>query len=213
MAAKKTTKTEEVKNISVSLNIKTIQIPIEGISPLIVSRFDEKSKQQIEESGKAEKSLKQGGKKKNIADPQEQYEKSIYYFADGKRTGIPAVAFKAAMVTTAYRTYGRPMTTTRAAFHVIADDMATGLVEIHGEHRMREDMVRVGGIQKVASPRYRAEYPVWSAVVTIEFIEDVITESELVGLLNAAGFTNGVGEWRPEKSNSGSFGLFRVMNS
>lgn len=210
MATKKTEATE--KQIVVSLNLKTIQVPIEGIAPLIVSRFDEKSKQQIEESGKAEKGLKQGGKKKNIADPQEQYEKSIYYFADGKTCGFPAVAFKAAMVTAAYRNYGRQMTVTRSSFHVIADDPATGLVKINGEHRMREDMVRVGGIQKVAAPRYRAEFPSWSAVITIKFMEDVITESELIGLLNTAGFACGVGEWRPEKSNSGSYGLFQVVN-
>lgn len=210
MATKKTEATE--KQIVVSLNLKTIQVPIEGIAPLIVSRFDEKSKQQIEESGKAEKGLKQGGKKKNIADPQEQYEKSIYYFADGKTCGFPAVAFKSAMVTAAYRNYGRQMTVTRSSFHVIADDPATGLVKINGEHRMREDMVRVGGIQKVASPRYRAEFPSWSAVITIKFMEDVITESELIGLLNTAGFACGVGEWRPEKSNSGSYGLFQVVN-
>ena len=57
MSTKKSN-TEE-KEIIVSLNIKTIQIPIKGTTPLIVSRFDEKSKQQIEESGKA--GLKQGG--------------------------------------------------------------------------------------------------------------------------------------------------------
>lgn len=205
-------KNEETKDIRVSLNIKQIKVRIVGVAPLIVSRFDEKSKQQIEESGKAEKGLKQGGKKKNIADPQEQYEKSIYYFADGKTYGFPAVAFKAAMVTAAYRTYGRPQTTTRSAFHIIADDQATGLVKLEGKPQMREDMVRVGGIQKVASPRYRAEFPVWSATLTINFLADVISEEDIVGLANAAGFTCGVGEWRPEKSNSGSFGLFQVAN-
>lgn len=205
-------KKEETKDISVSLNIKQIKVHIVGVAPLIVSRFDEKSKQQIEESGKADKGLKQGGKKKNIADPQEQYEKSIYYFADGKTYGFPAVAFKAAMVTAAYRTYGRPQTTTRSAFHIVADDPATGLVKLEGKPQMREDMVRVGGIQKVASPRYRAEFPVWSATLTINFLADVINEEDIVGLANAAGFTCGVGEWRPEKSNSGSFGLFQVAN-
>ena len=83
MATKKA-KEGEVKNIVTSLNLETIRFNIEGIAPLIVSRFDEKSKQQIEEIGKIEQGLKQGGKKKNISDPKEQYEKSIYYFADGK---------------------------------------------------------------------------------------------------------------------------------
>ena len=49
--------------------------------------------------------------------------------------------------------------------------------------------------------------------ITIQFLEDKFTEKDIVGLLNAAGFTGGVGEWRPEKSNSGSFGLFRVVSS
>lgn len=207
-----TKKKEEEKKIIVTLNIKTVKIPIVGVSPLIVSRFDEKSKQQIEEIGKADTKLKQGGKKKNIVDPSEQYERSIYYFADGKTCGFPAVAFKAAMVTAAYRTYGRPQTVTRSAFHVIADDPATGLVKINGEHRMREDMVRVGTINKVAAPRYRAEFPAWSAVLTVQFLEDTFSEEDIFGLVNAAGFSCGIGEWRPEKANSGSFGLFRVAN-
>lgn len=83
MATKKSTE-NEVKDINVSLNLKTIQIPIRGIAPLIVSRFDEKSKQQIEESAPGK--LKQGSKKK-VTSPEEQYEKSIYYLSDGS---VPA---------------------------------------------------------------------------------------------------------------------------
>lgn len=211
MAAKKTTKAteSEVKNISVSLELRTIQIPIEGIAPLIVSRFDEKSKQQIQES--APTKLSQGKKKKGIEEPEDQYKKSIYYMSDG-RTGFPAVAFKAAMVRAAQVVYDMQMVKTRTLFRVIADDPDTGLVEIFGEHRMREDMVRVGTMTKTASPRYRAEFPSWSAVLTIQYIKDAITEEQIVGLVNSAGFCCGVGEWRPEKSNSGSFGLFRVVN-
>jgi len=217
MAKKKETEAKEIKqatekDITVSLNLKTISIPIEGISPLIVSNFSKKSERQIKEAGLAA-GLKQGGKKKNICDPQEDYENSLYYFADGKTCGLPARSFKCAMVTAGYRAYGKKMTITRSSFHVIADDPATQLVKINGEHRMREDMVRVGTVNKVASPRYRAEFPVWSAVITIKFLADVITETELVGLLNAAGFTCGVGEWRPEKSASGSYGMFRVVSN
>lgn len=212
MATKKATDTE-VKKIVATLNLKTIQINIEGISPLIMNNFSEKSGKQLKEIAEAEKGLKQGGKKKNISNPEEDYQNSLYLFSDGKTVGMPAVAFKAAMVTAAYRTYGRPQTVARSAFHVLADDPATGLVKINGQHRMREDMVRVGTINKVASPRYRAEFPSWSATLNIQFLSDVISEEEIVGLANAAGFTCGVGEWRPEKCNSGSFGLFRVAES
>ena len=215
MATKKTTKADEAKEIDVELNLKTIKVPIVGVSPLIVSRFDEKSKQQIAEIGATEQGLKQGGKKKNIADPEDQYKRSLYVFEDGKSFGFPAAAFKAAMVTAAYRSYGRAQTVTRSSFHVLADGKSTDgkdLVKIIGDHRMREDMVRVGP-QKVASPRYRAEFPSWSAVITIIFMEGVITEKEIIGLLNTSGFTCGVGEWRPEKSNSGSFGMYKVEST
>lgn len=205
------TKKKEEEKIITELNLKEIKIHIQGIAPLIVSRFDEKSKQQIAEIGKADVGLKQGGKKKNIVAPEEQYLKSLYLFADGKTCGFPAVAFKSAMVTAAYRTYGKPQTVTRAAFHVIADDPETNLVRIHGKHRMREDMVRVGGVSKVASPRYRAEFPIWEAYLTIRYIADTYSAKDIITLVNTAGFACGVGEWRPEKSNSGSFGLFTVV--
>ncbi len=208
-----TKKKEEEKEIIVSLNIKTVKVPIVGVSPLIVNRFDPKMKQQIEDNARAAAGLKQGGKKKNIADPKEDYEQSLYRFADGKTCGFPAVAFKAAMVTGAYRAYGKPQTISQFSFHVIADDPATGLVKINGEHIMREDMVRVGTINKVASPRYRGCFPSWSAVLTIQFLADTFSESEIFNIVNAAGFGCGVGEWRPEKAKSGSYGLFRVANS
>lgn len=199
----------DVQQINVSLNTNTIRIPIVGVAPLIVSRFDEKSKQQIQESAPGK--VKQG--KKAAADPQEQYEKSIYYLSDGKTYGFPAVAFKAAIVRAAKEVYDFPMTSVRTKLHVIADDPGTGYVEIKGKPQMREDMVRVGAMNKVASPRYRACFPSWSAVLTIRYISDTFTPEQIVAFVNAAGFCCGVGEWRPEKSNSGSFGLFEVANT
>ena len=203
---------EETKVVKLyGLQFATIQVPIVGVTPLIMHRFDEKSKRQMDEAAEAEKGLKQGGKKKNIADPKEDYENSIYYLSNGKDYGFPALAFKAAMVSAAYRAYGKKMTIANSAFQVLADDSETGLVKINGTPRMREDMVRIGGITKVASPRYRAEFPTWSAIITIKYLADIVSESELVGYLNAAGFSVGIGEWRPEKS--GDKGMFEVLAS
>jgi len=216
MATKKATKSAEaqqVKDIVVGLNYSTITIPIESISPLIVNHFSHSTDclEQPDE-GIWENTSKPKPKKKEKPTPQEEYESSIYYFEDGVRTGFPAVAFKAAMVRAAKEVYGRVMLSTRSLFHVIADDEATGLIEIHGEHQMRFDVVKVGGMSKVSAPRYRAEYPVWGANITIRYIENAVTPQELVAFLGAAGFTCGIGEWRPEKCNSGSFGLFKVAD-
>ena len=211
MATKKAAATAapEVQQINVSLNTNTIRIPIVGVAPLIVSRFDEKSKTEIAE--KAPGKLKQG--KKAVSTPEEQYEKSIYYLSDGKTYGFPAVAFKAAIVRAAKEVYDFPMTSVRTKLHVIADDPATGYVKINGTPQMREDMVRVGAMTKVASPRYRACFPSWGTVLTIRYISDTFTPEQICGFVNAAGFCCGVGEWRPEKSNSGSFGLFEIANT
>lgn len=84
-----------------------------------------------------------------------------------------------------------------------------GLIEIHGEPRMREDMVRLE--TGVADLWYRAEYPEWSAALRISYNANMLSLEQLVNLVNAAGF-GGVGEWRPSapKSASGSYGCFRV---
>lgn len=211
MARKKTTVSEsEHKDINFSINLKTITVPIVGITPLIMHKFSTKSVQQLKEIGEIESGMKQGGKKKNIANPEVDYLNSIYYFADGKRCGMPAIALKSAMVYAGYQIFKRPQTQTRAAIFVCPDETETGdgLVEVFGEHRNREDMVRVGTINKVASPRYRAEFPEWKMNVTIQFFADVISEEEVYKLISAAGLASGLGEWRPQKG--GQMGMWRI---
>ena len=208
MATKKKVENTQEKEVNVSLNLKTISVPIRGISPLIVSRFDTKSQQEIID--KAPGKAKQG---KKMRTPEEEYLDSLYLMSDGKTPCFPARGFKAAMVRAAQVVYGCQMVKVRTLFRVIGDDENGDLVKINGTHRMRQDMVRVGTINKTAAPRYRAEFPEWSANLTIQYIADAISEEQIISYLNAAGFTCGVGEWRPEKSNSGSYGLFQVVNS
>lgn len=204
MATKK--KTEEVEIIT-NLIINYCEFNIVGIAPLIVNCFGHGVEILEEVSDAKEKGLKKAGMVKLT--PEEEYEKTLYYLSDGVRTGFPAVGFKAAMVR-AGKTCGEVMVDLRTKFHIIADDPETGLIEIHGTPRMRTDVVKVGGMTKTSAPRYRAEYPEWSAKIRIKYLDGVITPEKLATLLNTAGFTCGVGEWRPEKCNSGSFGLFQV---
>lgn len=204
MATKK--KTEEVEIIT-NLKINYCEFTIVGIAPLIVNCFGHGVEILDDNNESKEKGLKKAGKVKLT--PEEEYEKSLYYLSDGVRTGSPAVGFKGAMVR-AGKTCGEVMVDLRTKFHIIADDLETGLIEIHGNHRMRSDVVKVGGMTKTSSPRYRAEYPEWSAKIRIKYLDGVITPEKLATLLNTAGFCCGIGEWRPEKCNSGSFGLFQV---
>jgi hypothetical protein len=182
------------------LDFAQAEIKIYGKTPLIVHRFDEKSKKQM-----LDKQTKKDIKAKEAKDPEQQYLSSIYYFKDGRRTGFPANGFKAAMVR-AGKQLGLIMTDLRGQFWLLDD--GENLVEINGSHRLREDMVRLNG--GTADIRYRAEYPVWEATVRIEYLPDLISEAQLTSLLQLAGVSCGIGEWRPEKCNSGTFGTFTL---
>ena len=63
----------------------------------------------------------------------------------------------------------------------------------------------------VADIRFRGEYYAgWEAEFTIQYFKNAISAEQLAQLLSIAGFSCGIGECRPEKSNSGSFGLFEL---
>jgi len=182
------------------LEIKTIQLQIEGTAPLIVHNWSEKAKRQMLEKqmGKARV------KKHDIKDPEADYQATLYKI-DSKKTGFPATGFKAASVR-AGKALGYSMTDLRGWMFVIPDN--GDLVEIKGKHHMREDMVRVSN----GSPdiRFRAEYQKWSAKLTIQYNAGSITADEIGQIVMAAGFSCGIGEWRPEKSATGSYGTWQL---
>jgi len=189
------------KQISIEgVNVEFLQVKIEGTSPLIVNNFSQKAKNQI-----LDKQMKKAKTGKEAKDPQADYKGSLYLFKDKKRTGFVSRGFKAAMVR-AGKQLDYTMTDLRGRFFIVPDE--GDLTEIKGKHRMREDRVTIGnGITDI---RFRAEYPDWNAVLTIRFNSRAISEEELVKLVEQAGFSCGIGEWRPEKSNSGSYGTFKI---
>lgn len=175
-------------------DLRIIAIPITGTAGLIMHKWSEKAKKEM-----LDKQMKKAKQGRDAKDPQKDYEDSIYYTADGK-FGFPAIGFKAAIVRAG--TYsGMPMTFLRGALHINGE-----FVEIHGLPTMREDMVRVG--MGTADIRYRAEFKQWSAVLHIRYNAGVISEEQIANLVLTAGFSVGVGEWRPEKD--GQFGTWDI---
>jgi hypothetical protein len=199
-----TTKKQKEETIEIQrIEIDVVKFRIRGVTPLIVNRFSEKAKQMI-----LDKQMKKATKGKEAKDPVEQYNASLYKFHDGKRTGFPAVGFKAAMVRAA-KNLGLIMIDERGKFHIMADEGE--LVEIkNAVPHMREDMVRVG--MGTADVRFRGEYDAgWEAELTIQYFKNAISKEQLAQLLTLAGFSCGIGEWRPEKCNTGSYGIFQII--
>ena len=74
---------------------------------------------------------------------------------------------------------------------------------------IREDIVRVGNGK--TDLRYRPEFASWRINVIVEIDSDLLNEQDIVNLVNRAGFSVGIGEWRPEKG--GEFGRFEIDTS
>lgn len=176
-------------------DIRVIEIHIRGTAPLICHKWSEKAKKEM-----LAKQMKKSSPGKEAKDPERDYRDSLYVMEDGGY-GFPAIAFKAAMVRAG--TYADlKMTFLRGAFHINHE-----FVRIIGEPSMREDMVRVG--MGTADIRYRGEFKTWEAVLPIVYNARAISPEQLANLIIIAGFSVGIGEWRPEKD--GQFGTFAIV--
>ncbi len=177
------------------LELGTLELTVEGTSPLICHRFSERAQEQIE--------AKQQGMAKRGDPPREPEAEMLdecYRLQDG-RYGFPSIAFKQAIVRAA-KTAGIAMTDARGAFQVDGD-----LLPLRGGGpRMRTDRVMIGKGQTTV--RYRHEFWPWEIDLQIVYNVRAISAEQLVNLVEIAGFGVGVGDWRPECN--GQFGRFRV---
>lgn len=180
-------------------NIKTINVTITGLTSMIQHQFSEKAKRMMLE--KQQKKVI----KKEIRDPQKEYEASLYRNSKGK-ISFPALAVKNAVVSAARNVDGLPMTLLRGALFIKGDE--DGLIEVkYKDLRMREDVVRIG--KGTSDLRYRGELLGWSMDLPIDFNADVLSEDQILNLLQIAGFACGLGEWRPERN--GDRGTFTIV--
>jgi hypothetical protein len=187
--------------------IEWLHVPIRGTSPLLVHKFAEKARRQILEAQQGKKS------RKEPRDPQAEYEAARYrIYKEGEEDGdgFPVVGFKAATVS-AGRFYAKSIKMTEIRQFMFMQGVMTKaepqqLVEIIGPGpQMREDVVRIG---RSGGLTYRAEFPEWSATLTVGFITTSISRDSVLSLIDAGGVGVGVGDWRPEKN--GDFGRFEI---
>jgi hypothetical protein len=180
------------------LNIKMMKVQIVGDSPLICNRFSEKVKGDLADraAGKADKA-------KGKMDAESVYLGTLYEVPGKKGVyGFPASAFKKAMVSACTQLGKLKKTWTRGAFFVMGN-----IVPIDGKPHMRTDIGR-NPTTRGAVVIHRAEFPEWLCELVIRYNADIITPEQIVNLLNWAGFSSGVGEWRPERD--GTYGQFHV---
>ena len=181
------------------INRRKASIWIKGTAPLIQHAWSEKSLKMLRmtpaERRKADKTR----------DPAQEGEAATYR-TEGGGYGLPAMAVKCAMIEVAHKDTGLPRTTVRKALRF----SHAGVIPMQcSDPVIREDIVRVG--MGATDLRYRPEFAEWSAEVEFIYDADLLTIQDVVNLVDRAGFSVGVGEWRPEKD--GEYGTFEVDRS
>lgn len=181
-------------------NIQTLGVKIKGTAPMIFHKWNDKAIQMM-----LDKQMKKASAgTRETRNPQKEYEESYYKNAKGE-IAFPALCIKQAIIGATRSVEGLPMTLIRGTIFVVGD--ADGLIKVdYKEERMRQDMVRVG--MGSADIRFRGELKDWSMKFLIKFNADVLSTEQVLNLLQIAGFSQGLGEWRPEKN--GDFGTFEV---
>jgi hypothetical protein len=213
--SKKTTKEDLILNVN-PLALKIINFKIVGDTPLILHKWSEKAKKQIKD--------KQNGIKvpREIRNPIEEFANSLYWLSNfpkeftekgiedainkGAEFGFPAIGLKLAMASALYRLKISKDKVSTLGYLYIEGHNESEFIKIDGIPTFREDMITVsnGG----ADLRYRGQFLQWSSNIKIKFVSNVISPELILNALNYAGFSVGLGEWRPEKK--GQFGMFHV---
>lgn len=223
MAAAKGNTTKQIE--VAQFDLQTVEVNLVGTAPIIFHKWSEKARRQM-----LDKQMGVASTGREKKDPEADFLGSMYAlsatgtldegWAERAHTGtsypvphrdeikmpdggfgFPAVGFKAAAVR-AGKGMGAVMTDLRAAFHIHGE-----FVRVHGEDSLicREDMVHVGQTTDI---RYRGSFENWSVQIPVQFNARAISAEQLLTLFQGAGFSVGVGEWRPERN--GQYGTFKL---
>jgi hypothetical protein len=192
-----------------------------GMTPLICHAWSFKAREEMLQ--KQVGAVKRGKEKR---DPQADFVDSLYEIGVDKKTGrkcygFPAMGIKNAVLSVSHKDKGVPRSTVMQSLWIDAPIVRTRpalaqaicdmpLLRIHGsDPEMREDMVKIGaGLNKVASLAYRGQFRHWAMPIKVRFNAVTLPVDSLIFLLQEAGLSTGIGEWRNERK--GTFGAFRI---
>lgn len=193
-------------------NIRRIQFQIEGTAPLVMHAFDEKTRIEIEERHAA--GSKSKSRKTREAKDWEACFQGARHLSEEGWDGIPAPAFRAAMID-ACRLVGFKMTHAKLSIFVVADGLdkadGTPLVRVQGgEPEVLKKSVR--NETGVLDIRWRPMWRRWGASLVIEYDADQFSATDVTNLLARAGLQCGICEGRPnsKKSFGQGWGTFRI---
>ncbi len=184
--------------------ILTVTVRNKPDSPLVIHAFSAKQREVMKEAQEAG-GVGRSKRKRQPKDFDAVYHAARHLSKEGW-DGIAAASFRNAMIS-ACRLVDFKMTIGKMTVFIIADGQSAAdgmpLVRIHGEPQRFEAVAR--NQTGVADIRVRPRWDEWSARLRISYDTDRFTDDDVINLLVRAGAQVGVGEGRPDSSNS--FGL------
>ena len=185
--------------------MKLIEIEIQGVTPLLINRFNE----QAETGGRTRPQMV---KQK---DPREEATKNAYIASDG------TYYFNAFAIPNTMGNAGsnHKMKGSRKSLRFVVPSavrITSDTITILNEDGLPAKTFEVDA-RPVTIPatkgrimRYRPRFEKWRAKFTLNIDDDLLEVSTAHQLLNEAGLSIGIGDFRPEKR--GPFGTFRVTS-
>lgn len=189
------------------VNREILDLYLAGDSPIIVHRFAEKQKKQI--ADKQQKGVK--GRKED-RDPEAEFQAARHLRPDGT-DGFPASGLRLGSVEAVTWCQGITKKLVNGSLFVTDDD-GGNLMRIYCEDGpvCVTDTVRIGSYSnKVADLRYRPYYYNWFMKVKVIYDPSALSAEQVVNLINRAGMSIGLGDWRPQKG--GVNGMYHVANA
>jgi hypothetical protein len=196
-------KKPETKQVEVNVQriaLVTTNFKIQGTSPLLMDKFPEEVKKQIED--------KQTGKsqtKKKNRDIAKEIEQAVHKTSDGK-IGYPAVGFKAGLIeSTSF--VGDKSFSKKLLKGIQIVNAVEGLVPIE----FKKKDILVHNIQ--SNTKHTPQFHNWECNLQIQYDSNNISAEDLANLINYAGFYYGIGIWSPRCKSGGSYGMYQLAKN
>jgi hypothetical protein len=199
---------KEQSESTATIGIKNIDLVLRGMegTPLVIHSFTEKAKQEIRDK-QQKKAIKVHEKRY----PKKESEASKYFDKMGRECA-PITAIKKAIINAATAFDSITKVGLRQAIFVSAQSGPGHLVPIENHDGtpaigvMREDAVTIG--VNTRGLTYRPEYKEWQLKINIEYNPRIVSEEQLLALVDQAGWGVGIMEGRPEKNSALGWGRF-----
>lgn len=191
--------------------ILTVPIKQAHGSPLVIHAFSAKARSIMREA----QEMGSVGRKRRPKDPKnfdEVYQGARHISRDGW-DGATCATFRNSMIS-ACRLVGFKMTIGKLSVFIEADGNSaadgTPLVRIHGEPVPFEAPVR--NASGVADIRVRPRWDEWTANLRVRYDREQFSDEDIINLIVRSGAQCGIGEGRPDSSNSfgQGWGLYEI---